>query len=105
MTLDLSVLIVILGMGMVTYLPRLMPFLLLTRRPIPRRLNAFLRCIPAAALGALIIPGALQATPEAPLAAIAGMGFTLVYGFVRGGMIIPVLGSVAVTYLVLMMGL
>ncbi len=32
---------------------------------------------------------------------IFGMAFTLAYGFFRGGIIVPVLGSVAVTYLVL----
>ena len=92
----------ILGMAAVTYIPRLMPFLFLGGREIPARLDAFLKCIPLAALGALIIPGAFQATPEMPAAAMAGMGFTAVYGLFRGGIIVPVLGSVAVTCLVLL---
>jgi branched-subunit amino acid transport protein len=63
--------------------------------------NAFLKVIPVAAIGALIVPGVLTATPELPAAALAGMGFTLVYGLFRGGIIVPVLGAVGVAWLVL----
>ncbi len=91
----------ILGMAVVTYTPRLLPFLFLSNKTIHTRVDAFLKCIPATAIGALIIPGVLSATPDMPLAAIAGMIFTLMAGLWRGGIIIPVLGSVVVTYLVL----
>lgn len=91
----------ILGMAAVTYLPRLLPFLILSNKRIHKRLDAFLKCIPAAAIGALIIPGVLTATPDMPLAAIGGMIFTLIAGLWRGGIIIPVLGSVSVAYLIL----
>ena len=92
---------IILGMAAVTYLPRLLPFLILSNNKIHKRVDAFLKCIPAAAIGALIIPGVFTATPDMPLAALAGMIFTLIAGLWRGGIIIPVLGSVIVTYLVL----
>ena len=94
-------LIVIFGMAMVTYLPRLLPFLLLTNRQIPKRCDAFLRCIPPAALGALIVPGVFSATPEFSGAALFGVAFTAVYGLIRGGIIVPVLGSVAIAWLAL----
>lgn len=92
---------IILGMAAVTYGPRLFPFLVLSQRTLPKRLDAFLKCIPAAAIGALIIPGVFSATPDMPLAAIAGIGFTLLFGLMRGGIIVPVLGSVGVAWLVL----
>jgi len=95
---------VILGMAAVTYGPRLLPFFLISNNTISKRVDAFLKCIPVAAIGALIIPGALSATPDMPLAAVSGMAFTLVFGLWKGGIIIPVLGSVAVTYLVLFFG-
>ena len=96
------IILLILGMAAVTYLPRLLPFLFLSNRQIPERLNAFLKCIPAAAIGALIIPGALSATPDMPMAAVTGMIFTLILGLWQGGIIVPVLGSIFVTYLVLL---
>ena len=91
----------ILGMAAVTYGPRLLPFLFFSRTHIPRRVDAFLKCIPGAAIGALIIPGVVSATPDMPAAALLGLGFTAAYGFFKGGIIVPVLGSVGVAYLVL----
>lgn len=95
---------IVLGMAAVTYGPRLAPFLLLKNKSLPPRLDAFLKCIPVAAIGALIIPGVFSATPDMPIAALCGILFTLVAGWWKGGIIIPVLGSVLVTYLVLSTG-
>ncbi|MCF6246100.1 MAG: AzlD domain-containing protein [Desulfobacula sp.] len=91
------------GMAVVTYVPRLLPFFLIGSNELPKRVDAFLKCIPVAAIGALIIPGVFNAVPDAPMAVICGMGFTLVFGFWKGGIIVPVLGSVAITYLVLLL--
>lgn len=96
-----NLILVILGMAAVTYGPRLIPFLILSDKEPSKRIQAFLKCIPATAIGALIIPGVLTATPDMPIAAVAGMLFTLFFGLWKGGIIIPVLGSVAVTYAVL----
>jgi branched-subunit amino acid transport protein len=98
-----NLLIIIFSMAAVTYIPRLIPFLVLTNKKIPVRIDAFLKCIPVAAIGALIIPGVFTATPDMPIAGIAGITFTLVIGLWKGGIIIPVLGSVVVTYLVFFM--
>ncbi len=99
--MDNSLIPLILGMAAVTYGPRLVPFLFFSKINLPKGVDAFLKSIPCAAIGALIIPGVLTATPDFPAAAMLGMGFTLVYGMFKGGIIIPVLGSVGVTYLAL----
>lgn len=99
-----QIILIILGMAAVTYGPRLAPFLLLKNRTIPPRLDAFLKCIPVAAIGALIIPGVFTATPQMPAASLAGIVFTLVVGWWRGGIIVPVIGSVVMTYLMLSFG-
>lgn len=97
-----DLILIILGMAAVTYGPRLIPFLLLSNKEIPKRVDTFLKCIPVAAIGALIIPGIFSATPDMPMAALSGLMFTMIFGLWRGGIIIPVLGSVAVTYFVLL---
>jgi len=79
-----NLIIIIFGMAAVTYGPRLMPFLVLSNREIPEKLDTFLKCIPAAAIG---------------------MVFTLIVGLWKGGIIIPVLGAVMVTWLTLTSGL
>jgi branched-subunit amino acid transport protein len=65
MTLDQDlVLWTILGMGVVTYLPRLIPFLVLTRgggagNALPAWLDRWLRYVPVAVLAAMLLPSLL----------------------------------------------
>jgi branched-subunit amino acid transport protein len=47
---------VILGMGLVTYVPRLFPLMLLSRRNLPKWFVEWLDLIPAAILSALLLP-------------------------------------------------
>jgi branched-subunit amino acid transport protein len=47
---------VILGMGLVTYLPRWFPLVFLSRRNLPRWLVEWLDLIPSAILSALLLP-------------------------------------------------
>ncbi|MBS4021451.1 MAG: AzlD domain-containing protein [Dethiobacter sp.] len=56
-----SVLLIILGMGLVTYLPRFLPMYILTRLEIPPLVIAWLRYVPVAVLAALIVPGIFTA--------------------------------------------
>jgi branched-subunit amino acid transport protein len=51
-----AVIPVIIGMGIVTYIPRWLPLFLLTRHPLPPWLIDWLDFIPAAILSALILP-------------------------------------------------
>jgi len=46
----------ILGMGAVTYLPRLLPILLLSSKKLPPLVVAWLRFIPVAVLAAMLLP-------------------------------------------------
>lgn len=49
-------LLLLLGMGLVTYLPRLLPLLVLSQRQLPQWLVEWLELIPAAILAALLAP-------------------------------------------------
>jgi branched-subunit amino acid transport protein len=50
---------IILGMGIVTYLPRVLPLLVLAQRNLPQGLLDWLGLIPVAILAALLAPGLL----------------------------------------------
>ena len=64
MTADYFMLV--LGMGIVTYVPRLAPILFLSQRELPRWMLEWLDYIPAAILSALIFPAILTSgTPRA----------------------------------------
>ena len=93
--------LLILVMMVVTYLPRLIPFLFVSKGRLPENLRSFLKYIPYTALGALILPGIFTATPNMPWAAMAGAVFALIYGWFRGGIIIPVMGSIIISFIVL----
>ncbi|NLJ56574.1 MAG: AzlD domain-containing protein [Firmicutes bacterium] len=51
-----TIFIIILCMALVTYLPRLFPILLLSRRKLPPRLKIWLSYIPVAVLASLLGP-------------------------------------------------
>lgn len=50
-------LLLVIGMGIVTYLPRWVPLIFLSRRSLPEWLRQWLEFIPVAVLSALILPG------------------------------------------------
>mgnify|MGYP001076735270 CR=1 FL=1 len=97
-----KIILIILGMTLVTYIPRLLPFFIVSSSKLPKKVNRFLKLIPYTALGALIIPGAFTAVPQMPLAAVFGAGFALVYSWLRGGIIVPVFGSVLIVFFMLL---
>ncbi|MGI5823369.1 MAG: AzlD domain-containing protein [Dethiobacteria bacterium] len=51
-----TIFIIILCMALVTYLPRLLPILLLSRRKLPPQVKTWLAYIPAAVLASLLGP-------------------------------------------------
>ena len=55
--------LLLVGMGLVTYLPRVLPLVALSRRKLPDWLVEWLELIPVALLAALVSP-ALLASPE-----------------------------------------
>lgn len=54
-------LLLVLGMGIVTYLPRWVPLIFLSHRRLPEWLKQWLDFIPVAVLSALILPGLVTA--------------------------------------------
>jgi branched-subunit amino acid transport protein len=53
---EMDYVVIVLGMGAVTYLPRWLPLFALSRRNLPRWFLDWLDLIPAAVLSALVLP-------------------------------------------------
>lgn len=68
----MKIVALILGMALVTYLPRLLPAIFLDRIRFPAWFQRWLKSIPYAALGALIFPGVLLVDADQPLIGLAG---------------------------------
>ncbi len=96
-----SMLPFILLSALVTYLPRLFPFLLKGLDRLPKKVGKFLKLMPLAALGALIFPGVLLDFQPVVLAGIGGITLAAVIAWFRGGMILPILSSIVMTFTLL----
>ena len=94
----MSLLFLVLAMMLVTYLPRLLPLVILGGRRLPKSLRLFLGCIPPAALGALIIPGGLEAVEGSLVLSIAGMAAAIVAAWFVRSLILTVLVSIAAVF-------
>lgn len=85
---------IIIGMMVVTYVPRLLPGLLIDRYRTPRWMERWLENIPYAALGALILPGLLKGENTA-LGAIGGV-VAVILSLLDLNIVLVMLGTVLV---------
>lgn len=86
----------ILAMAIVTYIPRMLPLVLLQNITLPSYIHRFMGFIPYAALGALIFPGVLYSTGANCLEpAIVGCIISIGLAFLRYNLILVVAGGIA----------
>jgi branched-subunit amino acid transport protein len=86
---------VILGMLAVTFVPRLVPFLLPAARRPPRRLAHILAYVPPAALAALIVPGGFTAAGGSVPASLSALAVAAILAHLRAHVAVILLASVA----------
>lgn len=92
----------IIGMAVVTAVPRFLPAFIVDFVRFPRWVDRWLNAIPYAALGALIFPGILTVKPDAPqVGAAAGLAAVLL-AWLGIHIIFVVLGAIATVFLLTM---
>lgn len=94
------ILIMIVGMSVVTILPRLAPIYLLDRLPLKKPLRRWLTAIPYAVLGALIVPGVLYVDAEAPAVGLTGALTAAVLAYRGTNMFTILVSSIVATLVV-----
>jgi branched-subunit amino acid transport protein len=94
----LKYIILIFAMGLVTYIPRMIPMVLLNGVKLPPKLRNFLGFVPFAALGALIFPGVLSSTGNTT-SALFGLTAAVALSLAKLNVMIVVAGSIAAVYL------
>lgn len=97
--MNYKILTIILGMFLVTYIPRYLPFLVSQNFNFHPRLKTFLSYVPITALGALILPDAFIAMENQPLASTMGIVFAGVFSYFYRNIFITVVGAISVTYI------
>jgi len=95
-----NVLVIIFGMAVLTYIPRMLPALFMGHFEFPVWFQKWLRCIPYAALAALIFPGVLTVDQDEPLVGVIAGLFAAVLAFFNLHIVIIMVAAIAATILV-----
>ena len=93
-----ELILIVVFMAVVTYLPRMLPLVLLRDINMPPFLKTCLQFVPYAILGALIFPGALYSTGSIPTA-IAGICGSALLAYLRLNLVVVVVGGILCAYL------
>lgn len=86
----------IVGMGLVTYIPRMLPFVLFKGKELPPFVQGVLKNVPYATLGALIFPAIFFIQNDDIWYGIIGAAAAFLAAFLGANVIVVVLGSITV---------
>ncbi|WP_138419808.1 AzlD domain-containing protein [Aquibacillus sediminis] len=90
---------IIIGMALVTMIPRVLPAYIVDKVHFPNWVNKWLNAIPYAALGALIFPGILSVKPEQPMVGILGGVVAIILALFGLNVILVVLGAIITVFI------
>ncbi|HLS24018.1 MAG TPA: AzlD domain-containing protein [Pseudogracilibacillus sp.] len=96
------ILYIIIGMAIVTAVPRFIPAILVDRFVFRDWMNRWLQAIPYAALGALIFPGILSVKEDAPHIGIIGGIVATLLAYIGLNIIFVVIGAIMTVYILMM---
>lgn len=91
--------LIIIGMSLVTMIPRIIPAFIVDKLQFRDWVNNWLNAIPFAALGALIFPGILSVKPDQPYIGLLGGIVAIGLAYVGLNIIIVVIGAVVTVFL------
>lgn len=95
----MNIFLVIFGMTLATYIPRLAPVFIVDKIKLPNWINQWLKMIPFAALGALIFPGILTIEKELPVVGLVGGLVAVVSAYFKLHIFYVILSSIAAVML------
>jgi branched-subunit amino acid transport protein len=86
-------------MGLVTYIPRVLPLLFLTNKELSPKLKQFLQFIPYTSLSILIVRGILNATPDMLFPTLIGIGVAGIFAYFKSSLVLSVLAAIFSSYI------
>ncbi|MFC4024551.1 AzlD domain-containing protein [Oceanobacillus longus] len=96
------IILIIIGMSIVTMLPRVVPAFIIEKMQFRPWVNRWLNAIPFAALGALIFPGILSVKPDEPHIGMLGGLVAIVLAIAGLNVVLVVIGAIFTVYFLLL---
>jgi branched-subunit amino acid transport protein len=93
------ILFIIVGMAIVTMLPRMIPAFIVDKLQFRDWVNNWLNAIPYAALGALIFPGILTVKSDEPHIGLLGGIVAIALAYLGVNVILVVIAAIATVYI------
>lgn len=94
-----SLIPLILGMGLVTFIPRVFPLLVLTDRTTNKKFKEFLTFIPYTSLSILIIKGIITANDEMKIPTIIGISVSALIAYIQGSLVLSIFGGIVSSFI------
>ncbi len=94
-----KLILLMLGMTLVTYLPRALPFVLVNKMNFSGKLEKFLKLIPYTAMAALIFPGVFTVDTDKPWIGIVGALVAGILAWKQKPVMVCVLAAIAADFL------
>lgn len=89
----------ILGMGMVTFIPRVLPLLVLTDKKTSKKFREFLTFIPYTSLTILILKGIITASDDMKIPTIVGIIVSALIAYIQGSLVLSILGGIVSSFI------
>ena len=93
-----SILALVLMMAAVTYIPRLIPLIVVKADRLPEKLKILLSYIPYAVLGALIIPDGIWGIPDKPWISVTVLIIAGIVSWLKNNVILALVISVTAAW-------
>ncbi len=90
-----EIVVLILGMALVTYIPRALPSLFVGKIKYGPKMEKFLKLLPYTAMAALIFPGIFSVDAANPIIGIVGGCVAIGLAFLKAPVIVSVIGAIA----------
>ena len=100
---SLPIFVYILATAFATFAVRALPYYVKFLDKLPPFVGRAMRLLPIAALGPLVFPGVILDFSPAWYAGLMGIGASFLLAYTKGGMILPILSSIVVTYIALLL--
>ncbi|OIJ10489.1 branched-chain amino acid transporter [Anaerobacillus alkalilacustris] len=91
--MSMNIFLIIFGMAIVTYIPRVLPLITMNGKEMPPKVKAILQNVPYAALGALIFPGILFIQEDIWFGVIGGIT-ALIIALLGANLIVVVVSAI-----------